>query len=87
MPALPEEGDTLCPDGLQQADVDDIHEQHDVPGCGIFTAYIDGSTSVAFHDRALLYLKPSREHCEVITPDGHRITVATATPLGFLVTV
>lgn len=77
-----ETSNTLCPDSLQKAAVNNIHEQHEVPECGTFTAYTDGSVHVAFHDRALLYLKPSRQHCEVITPDGHRITVATATPLG-----
>ena len=80
--AQSEDSDTLCPDSLQEAAVNDIHEHHEVPECGTFTAYSDGSVHVVFHDRALLYLKPSREHCEVITPDGHRITVATATPLG-----
>lgn len=80
--ALSEQSNMSCPDSLQEAVVKEIHEQHEVPDCGVFTAYRDGSVHVAFHDRALLYVKKSQEHCEVITPDGLRVTVATATPLG-----
>lgn len=74
--------DKACLDTLQTAEVSEIYEQHEVPNCGTFTAYTDGSIQVTFHDRALLYVKKSREHCEVITPDGHRVTVNAATPLG-----
>ncbi len=59
-----------------------IHEQHEVADDGKFTAYMDGSVRVAFHDRTLLYLKPSHTHCDVITLEGHRVTVSTATPVG-----
>ena len=71
-----------CLDSLQKPEVNEIHEQHEVPDCGTFTAYTDGSIHVTFHDRALLYMKKYQEHCDVITPDGHRVTVSTATPLG-----
>ena len=59
-----------------------IHEQHEVADCGTFTAYEDGSVHVTFCDRTLLYLKPLQQFCDVITPDGHRISVATAMPIG-----
>ena len=59
-----------------------IHEQHEVADCGTFTAYGDGSVHVTFCDRTLLYLKPLQQYCDVITPDGHRVSVATATPVG-----
>ncbi len=59
-----------------------IHEQHEVADCGTFTAYEDGSVHVTFCDRTLLYLKPLQQYCDVITPDGHRVSVATATPIG-----
>ena len=74
--------DSACLDSLQKAKVSEIYEQHDVPDCGNFTAYTDGSVHVTFHDRALLYMKKPWEHCDVITPDGHRATVNTATPVG-----
>lgn len=74
--------DIACLDSLQIAEVNKKYEQHEVPDCGTFTAYTDGSIHVTFCDRALLYMKKSHEHCEVITPDGHRVTVNTATPLG-----
>ena len=69
-------------DSLQKAEVNEICEQHEVPDCGTFTAFTNGGIRVTFHDRALLYMKRSQEHCEVITPDGHRVTVNTATPIG-----
>ena len=59
-----------------------IHEQHQVAECGEFTAYEDGSIHVTFQDRTLLYMNASHTHCDVIMPDGHRVTVATATPVG-----
>lgn len=74
--------DIACLDSLQKPEVCKIYEQHEVPDCGTFTAYTDGSIHVTFHDRALLYMKKSQEHCDVITPDGHRVTVNTGTPLG-----
>lgn len=67
---------------LQEAVVSKIREQHEIPQCGTFTAYTNGSIHVTFHDRALLYMQSSQELSEVITPDGHRITVNTATPIG-----
>lgn len=69
-------------DSSQAGDASAVHEQHNVPDCGIFIAYKDGSVHVTFQDRTLLYLKQSQEHCDVITPDGHRSTVATAAPVG-----
>ena len=75
-----EDNDTV--DGLQLGLANEIHEQHEVPECGTFTAYKAGNVHVAFQDRTLLYMKASRQHCDVITPDGHRTTVATAAPLG-----
>lgn len=71
-----------CLVSSQAAVTSEIREQHDIPQCGRFTAYTDGNVHVTFHDRALLYMQSSQEHCEVITPDGHRFTVSTATPLG-----
>lgn len=60
----------------------EIHEEHAVADYGRFIAYRDGSVHVAFQDRTLLYLKSSHTHCDIITPDGHRVMVATATPVG-----
>ena len=75
-------GDNGGADSSHAGNAIEVHERHDVPDCGIFTAYKDGTVHVSFQDRTLLYLKQSQEHCDVITPDGHRSTVATAAPLG-----
>lgn len=59
-----------------------VHEQHGVQGVGNFTAFQDGSVHVAFEDRALLYMQPGCAHCNVINPEGQKVSVATANPLG-----
>lgn len=59
-----------------------IHEQHTVEGVGTFTAFQDGSVKVAFEDRALLYMHPTGAHCTLINPEGSKVAVACANPLG-----
>ena len=59
-----------------------VQEQHDVQGVANFTAFQDGSVHVAFEDRALLYMQPGGAHCNVINPEGQKVSVATANPLG-----
>ena len=59
-----------------------VHEEHKVQDLGKFTAFQDGSVRVAFEDRALLYMEPEGMHCNVITPEGQKVHVAVANPLG-----
>ena len=59
-----------------------VHEEHKVQDLGKFTAFQDGSVHVAFEDRALLYMEPEGVHCNVITPEGQKVHVAIANPLG-----
>lgn len=59
-----------------------VQEKHSVEGVGNFTAFQDGGIHVAFDDRALLYMQPQSTRCDVITPEGQRVSVAVQNPLG-----
>ena len=68
--------------GPRSETMHEVYEQHQVADCGEFTAYKDGSVHVSFSDRTLLYMEASHTHCNIVTSEGHRVIVATSTPVG-----
>lgn len=60
----------------------EVREQQEVEGSGLFTAYQDGRVRVVFLDRTLLEMDGARDSCRLILPDGSRAVVAAHTPVG-----
>eukprot|EP00873_Tetraselmis_striata_P002139 jgi/Tetstr1/422403/TSEL_013241.t1 len=59
-----------------------VKEVHEQPGTARFTSYADGRVRAVFVDRTILEMEPEHRQASLTLPDGERLTVNTANPVG-----